>query len=259
MMVNFMGLSGPSGVLPYCYTELILDRQRAKDRTLQSFLDIFHHRLISFFHRAWEKYRFPVTHSLRDEDLFHHHLLDMVGLGTSALNDRQPVPDEVFLHFVGLVARQSRSAVALEQIIGSYFDVPVEIEEFVGGWYRIDAETQCAVGEDDSDSQKLGMGAVVGDEIWDQQSRVRIKLGPMPIEKYRQFLPEGDAYQPLKAIARFFSNDEFDFEVQLILKSEDVPRCQVGADDASAPLLGWVTWLKSAPLTRDPNETILNL
>jgi type VI secretion system protein ImpH len=259
MMVNFMGLTGPQSVLPYPYTELVLEREKAKDRTLQSFLDIFQHRMISFFHRAWEKYRFPVTHSMEGEDLFEHHLRDLIGLGTPGLAHRQSVSDDGLLHFAGLIGRQARSAEALEQVLMAYFDVKVEIEEFVGGWYKIDAATQCEMGEDDSDSQRLGIGAVIGDEIWDQQSRVRVRLGPMSLDQYRQFLPDGSAHESLKAITRFFSNDEFDFEVQLILKSEEVPRCQVGADDAEAPRLGWITWLKSAPLSRDPNETILLL
>ena len=259
MMVNFMGLTGPQAVLPYPYSELVLERQRAKDHALQSFLDIFHHRMVSFFHRAWEKYRFPVTHAMGEKDIFEHHLRDLIGLGTPGMENRQAIEDEGLLHFVALFAQQSRSAVALEQVITAFFEVPVEVEEFTGAWYPLDIATQCELGEEDSDSQKLGWGAVVGDEIWDQQSRVRIKLGPMPLERYQDFLPDGSAFKPMKALTRFFSNDEFDFEIQLILKSEDVPRLEVGAVDATAPRLGWVTWLKSAPLSRDPNETILNL
>jgi len=259
MMVNFMGLTGPLGVLPYCYTELVLEREKARDRSFQSFLDIFHHRMVSLFHRAWEKYRFPATHSTGHEDLFEHHLRDIIGLGTSGLDGRQALADDGLLHFAGLIGRQARSAQALEQILTAYFDVPVEVEEFVGGWYSIDSATQCELGEEDSDSQKLGMGAVVGDEIWDQQSRVRVKLGPMPLAKYRQFLPDGDAYESLKAVTRFFSNDEFDFEIQLILQREEVPRVEIGLGEAGAPRLGWITWLKSVPLSRDPDEAVLNL
>ena len=37
---------------------------------LRDFLDIFNHRLISLFYRAWEKYRFPIAYERRDEDTF---------------------------------------------------------------------------------------------------------------------------------------------------------------------------------------------
>jgi hypothetical protein len=39
MRVNFMGVIGPQGLLPIYYTELVIDRLRAKDRTLRDFLD----------------------------------------------------------------------------------------------------------------------------------------------------------------------------------------------------------------------------
>ena len=259
MKVNFMGLTGPTGILPYAYTELILERLRSKDNSLASFLDIFNHRMISFFYRAWEKYRFPVTYALREEDLFTHHLRDLVGLGTPGLEDRQAVPDEALLHYVGLLAMQTRSATALEGILGDYFEVPVEVEEFVGAWYSLAPGTECRMDEAEGESQCLGGGAVVGDQIWDQQSRARIKLGPMPLVQYREFLPDGSAFESLRAIARFFVNDGVDFEVQLILKREDVPSCQIDLDSAAPPRLGWASWLKSAPLGRDPDDTILNL
>ena len=41
MKINFMGLTGPMGVLPYCYTELIRDRNRLKDYTAEEFFDLF--------------------------------------------------------------------------------------------------------------------------------------------------------------------------------------------------------------------------
>lgn len=259
MKVNFMGLSGPMGVLPYCYSELVLERLRAKDKSLASFLDIFNHRIISFFYRAWEKYRFPVTYYLGDEDLFTHHLLDLIGLGTPGLQERQVVPDDAFLHYVALLGEQSRSPSALEAILRDYFQVPVEIEQFIGAWYRLDPSTQCSMQEDNDDSEQLGRGAIVGDEIWDQRSRVRIKLGPMTLPQYRDFLPDGSAFEPLRAITTFFSNNELDFEAQLFLRQEEVPSCEVGFEGEESPRLGWVTWLKSKPLDRNPGDTILRL
>src|SRR5262249_53650386 len=66
MTVNFLGLTGPSGVLPRCYTErlLIQDRDfRGPERySLRAWFDLFNHRMISLFYRAWEKYRFHLFH-----------------------------------------------------------------------------------------------------------------------------------------------------------------------------------------------------
>jgi len=258
MKVNFMGLTGPSGVLPYAYTELILERLRAKDPALEAFLDIFNHRMISFFYRAWEKYRFPATY-YRGDDIFTHHLLDLIGLGTPGLRHRQAVPDSALLHYTALVGAHARSAEALEAILGGYFEVPVEVEQFAGAWYRLDPSAQCSMSDQDEDSEKLGAGVVVGDEIWDQQSRVRIRVGPLSLEQYTNFLPGGSAHAPLKSLVRFFSNDELDFEVKLVLQREDVPKCEVGSEGAAAPRLGWISWLKSAPLDHNPGDTILNL
>jgi type VI secretion system protein ImpH len=259
MKVNFMGITGPMGVLPYSYTELILERNRAKDHTLESFFDIFNHRAISLFYRGWEKYRFPVTYGVEGRDLFSQHLLDLIGLGTPGLQDRQPLPDQALLHYAGLLGLQSRSAAGLQQMIADYFDVPVEVEQFAGAWYPLAPDTQCCMDEYDSDSQQLGGGAVVGDQVWDQQSRIRLRLGPLTMEQYREFLPEGSGFEPLRAFTRFFSNEEFDFELQLILKREEAPAPEIGLEGDSAMRLGWVSWLKSSAMQRDPDETILNL
>ncbi len=159
MLVNFMGLTGPMGVLPYSYTELILERLKAKDFSLQSFFDIFNHRSISLFYRAWQKYRFPVTYSLNEQDLFTHYLLDLIGLGTEGLQDRQALPDESLLHYVALLGMQSRSAAALEQLIGDYFQVPVECEQFRGAWYALDPATQCSMEDKQSQSEQPACGS----------------------------------------------------------------------------------------------------
>jgi type VI secretion system protein ImpH len=259
MVVNFMGLTGPSGVLPYWYTEHIIERLRAKDDSLPCFLDIFNHRAISFFYRAWSKYRFPVSYNRGDQDRFTKYLLDLIGLGTTGLQERQSVPDEALLHYVALFAEQSRSAEALEGILSDYFRVPVEVEQFTGSWYRLEAPVQCSLADDRDESRQLGGGAVVGDEVWDRQGTVRIKLGPMELSRYSDFLPDGSAFEPLKSITRFFSNGEFDFEVQLLLVRDDVPACDLGSTSEEPPRLGWVSWLKTKTIDRDPGDTILRL
>jgi type VI secretion system protein ImpH len=259
MTVNFMGLTGPSGVLPYAYSELILERARAKDHSLAAFLDLFNHRAISLFYRAWQRSRFPVTYSAGTRDLFTHYLLDLIGLGTTGLRDRQEIEDEALLHYVSLIGMQSRSAAALEQIIGDYFEVPVTIEQFTGAWYALERPTQCEMSEAGSASSQLGAGAVVGDAVWDRQARVRIRLGPLDLERYNDFLPGGSAYPELRAITRFFTNECLDFEVQLVLDRSHAPGIELDFDSGNLARLGWVSWVKTAPMRNDPDDTILTL
>lgn len=260
MMVNFMGLTGPMGVLPRCYTELVRDRARVKDATLRDFFDLFNHRMISLFYQAWEKYRFFVAYERDEKDRFSRYLMSFVGLGTAGLERRQAVADESLLFYCGLFSMRTRSAVALRQVLADYFEVPIEIEQFVGAWRALDPSDQCRMEGGAPHSDQLGMGAIAGDEIWEQQSRVRITLGPLSARQYLSFLPQGDAWEPLRAIATFFAGGEIEFEVKLVLKREEVPPCELREDGGTPPLLGWFSWIKSGPVFgRDPADTVLLL
>ncbi len=256
LAVNFMGTTGCQGPLPHFYTTLILGRLKAGDKTLRDFLDLFHHRMLSFFYQAWEKYRFAVSYERGERDRFSHHLLDLIGLGTPGLQDRLAVPDDAFLYFAGILGQRPHSAGALECLLNDYFEVPVEVVQLLGGWFQLDESSECCLGERETPSEQLGKGAVVGNEVWNQQARARVRLGPLTLDQYLDFLPNGSAYEPLRALLRFWTNGEIDFEVQLILKRDEVPSCELGAEGKELPQLGWVTWMKSKPLGRDPEDTI---
>jgi type VI secretion system protein ImpH len=257
MRVNFMGVTGAKGVLPLYYSALVRERLRARDGSMCAFFDIFNHRAISLFYQAWEKYHFIAAYERRG-DRVTPHLLDLLGLGTQGLAGRQATPDEALIFRCGLVAPLVRSAEALRALLIDYFEVPVEIEQFVGSWNAIDQQTQCRFTGHAISSEQLGLGAVVGDEIWDRQSGVRVRLGPLTLEQYRAFLPEGSAHRPLEALIRFFAGKELDFQVQLVLRRDEVPPCALGEDGPTAPRLGWLTWAKTAPMPRDPDDGILH-
>jgi len=259
MSVNFMGLTGPLGVLPIHYTEFIQRRQAEGDTSARDFLDLFHHRIISLFYRSWQKYHFQTTHARGEHDRLRLYLQNLIGLGHDELLDRQAVEDDSLLFHAGLLTQYPRSAVGCESLLGDYFGVPVRIEQFVGAWYALEVESQTCFRDEDGISENLGGGAVVGDEVWNPQAGLRVVLGPLTLAQYREFLPVGSAYRPLRTLVRFYAGEEFDFELQLILKREEVPSCELGAAQDQAPLLGWVSWSKCDPLSRDPAETILPL
>ena len=256
IIVNFMGLTGPQGVLPLFYTQLIIERVRAKDTAMLAFFDIFNHRAISLFHAAWEKYRFAIAYEREPgQDAISRALLHLIGIGTEGLGARQAVPDQALLFYSGMLSLHPRSSAALRNLLWDYFNVPVEIEQYIGAWYRLDVSTQCRFEKGTTYSEQMGVGVIVGDEIWDQQSGVRIRLGPLTLAQYLDFLPNGTAYQPLKALVRFFGGDQMDFEVQLVLKRDEVPAAELGGQAQ----LAWSTWAKTAAMDRDPSDTILRI
>jgi type VI secretion system protein ImpH len=261
MTVNFMGLTGPEGVLPLCYTEFLMERLQKRDAALAEFFDIFNHRIVSLFYQAWEKYRFLVAYERGEKDTFSQSLGDLIGLGTIGLQKRlEPdLADKSLFYYTGLLAQHPHSAIALEQIVTDYFEVPASVEQFVGTWYRLDKKSQTSLQESDTPYERLGFGTIVGDEVWDQQSMVRIRLGPLSLDQYLAFLPTGAAHKPLCTLVRFYSGDQLDFEVQLVLKADEAPPSELGNEGKTAARLGWVSWMKSAPLGRDPGDTIIRL
>ncbi|MBC7924293.1 MAG: type VI secretion system baseplate subunit TssG [Bryobacteraceae bacterium] len=260
LTLNFMGLTGPAGVLPYCYSELVQERLRAKDDTLAAFYDLFNHRIISLFYQAWERYRFGVVFEREGHDRLSSYLLALLGLGTPGLQDRQDITDRSLLFYAGLLSMQPRSALALESLIGDYFGVPVQVRDFVGSWQFLSPEDRTSVEEHEAFGSQLGKTAVVGDSIWDEQSRIRVKLGPLKRLRYLEFLPDGVSWRPLRALVDFFCNRETEVELQLILASEDVPECDLDEQSEQGPRLGWFTWIKSQPeFDRSPEDTILLL
>ena len=260
MEVSFMGLVGNSGVLPLHYTRLVLSEEKSGKGGLREFLDIFQHRLVSLFYRAWEKGRFFVPFERGEGDPVSARLLEMIGLGNRHLRGRIGIPDEDLLFYAGLLGVQQRSAIGLERIIEDYLQVPVEVQQFVGSWYPLSEESQCRLDDEvDENSPCLGEHTVVGDEIWDPQARARIRIGPLRRERYEDFLPGGEAHGKLKALTTFFGDGQIDFEAQIILAREDVPSVVLGGDDAEGTPLGWCSWIRTRPFERDADETTLTL
>ncbi len=248
MTVAFMGLTGPLGVLPSHITELVAERVRYKDTALWEFLDLFNHRFISLFYRAWERYRFTVAYERGAHDSFTGYLFNLVGMGTRGLKGRLGSPDEALLYYGGLIAQRPHSASATAAILGDYFGVPARLEPFTGQWLNLDDDSICRLGVANSE---LGFGTIVGTRVWDDQSKFRICFGALAFKEFSALLPSGADFRPAIELTRFIAGNELDFDVQLLLKREEAPACKLTMDDASRPQLGWTTWLKTRDFTQD--------
>ncbi len=256
MTVAFMGLTGPLGALPTPYTELVMERARFKDRALWEFLDLFHHRMVSLFYRAWEKYRFPVAYERSRSDKFTGYLFSLIGMTTDGLKNRQVFPDIALLLYSGLIGQRPHSAATFRSILADYFRTPVQIDQFQGQWLEIDEESLTCLGKANCG---LGVNAILGSRLWDQQSKFRVRFGPLDFSSFFSFLPPGEWHKPAGELVRFLAGMEFDFDFQLVLKKEEVPACALNSQPGQQAMLGWTTWLKTMPTQQDDPQVLLNL
>src|SRR5947199_303842 len=131
---------------------------------LDDFLDIFNHRFISLFYRAWEKYRFPIAYERGGDDAFSRHLYSLIGMGTAGLQKQLGISDEILLYYAGLLSQRPRAAIALEGLLQDYFGVPVEVEQFTGEWFLMNVDALTCLGAGGQNNQ-LGVNAALWKRI----------------------------------------------------------------------------------------------
>lgn len=276
MTVAFLGLTGPSGVLPRHYTEHTIARQQARDRATQDFLDLFNHRLLALFWRAWAKYRPDIGREfdVRNGPLrYLHHL---VGLGTPALQARlsAPVdtphgtrprlPGAATAYFAGIISQRPHGAAALSQVVGDAVGAPVTVDGCFGTWQALPPEALTRLGHR---AALLGDGAVLGRRYWDRQTTLQVRIGPIDRARFRALLPGAvgatAGAQPLlrdvAELARFLTGLALDLRIRLLLHARDVPPLALGAATADRPRLGWNTWLAGRRDARPADDCTFHL
>ena len=259
MDMAFFGLTGAGGALPEHYTQLLIRLEREKDRGMRDFFDLFNHRLVSHLFRAWEKYRLPTAYERarstdERDDPITRALFSLVGLGTDGLRDRLPFGDELFLHFGGVFAEQRRSAQSLGRLLTEYFGVPVCIAQFQGRWLplrREDLSALASPGHPRFGNNGLGETTILGSRVWDVQGKIRVHVGPLDFDQYSEFTPSGRSLEELECLVRSAIGLELDFDVQVALRRDEVPACQLGAGTERPGQLGWNTWLRTRPFDED--------
>ncbi|MEJ0035907.1 MAG: type VI secretion system baseplate subunit TssG [Gammaproteobacteria bacterium] len=228
------GLFGPNGALPLHLTELAYERRRQKeDETVVDFLNLFQHRLISLFYRAWADSEPAVSLDRPESDRFRAYVGSLFGLAPDSAHDADAVPDFAKLNRAGRFAAQARSADGLEAVLADYFGIPVEVRPFSGAWLDIPADLHSRLGE-----QQLGMSTTLGASTWQCQHKFEIVLGPLQRDSFSDFLPGARGLTELHALVRLYTNDEWAWQVRLLMRDADLPGMRLGgagARGASTP------------------------
>jgi type VI secretion system protein ImpH len=252
MFVRLFGLMGPNAPLPSHVTEFILDRIiNSKDRTHARFLDIFNHRFVSLFYRAWAVAQKTVDFDRPEDSRFATYIGSLFGVGMSSLYNRDSVPDWAKLHFSGRLAGQTKNAEGLHAIIEGFFGIRTTIEEFCGFWMRLPKTNQCRLGESPS-TGLIGVNAIAGTRKYETQMKFRVRLGPMKAADLERMLPGGPSFKRLKDWVLNYVGYEFRWDVQCVVEAKEVPSATLGVSGR----LGLSCWLKSKEFTQDAEDPI---
>ena len=235
VFVKFLGLLGPQGALPLTTTEESLAWYLMRDDAFPRFLDVFNHRFIQLFFRAWADSRPVAQHDRPKDDRFIAYIGSMIGIGTPLHANLDAVPDPAKLCFAGVIAPQAKSASRLRSFISGLFGVQVEVEEFVGSWLPFDAADRSALGQANSEIGSMSIGA----SIFSVQDKIRIRIYNKNMAQYQRFLPTGDLCEPLADAVFFYIGDQLEWETELALPAGEVVPVRLGTFGQ----LGWTSWM----------------
>ena len=237
----FIGMFGPNGPLPLHVTEYARDRSRHhRDKAMSRFIDMFHHRIVSLFYSAWAQSQPTVQFDRPAEDRFAMYVGSLFGLGPPSLRNADAMQHLSKLGFAGHLSSLPRHVSGLISLLGGYFNVPTRVVEYIAHWMKIPQTDLVRLGED-STKGRLGVDTVIGERVWQRQDKFRVILGPLSLQQYESFLPDGSSFQSLVSVVRNYVGLEYLWETNLILAKDEKPVTCLGKSGA----LGWTSWLKT--------------
>ena len=250
---RFMGLLGSHGPMPLYVTEHVRDRLRnGNDAAPARFLDLFHHRMLALFYRAWGESQPAVQHDRPSQDRF------AAWLGaTSGVAVQRPEPGGIEgsdprlqqsaqLFHAGFLGTRSRHPEGLCKIIAAQLEAPVRLCQHVAQRIVIsDADrlplrsTRSSLGISGPRANGLGLNATAGRYVWDRQFKFRLEIGPLTFARFNAMLPGGAGWQNLSDWVDRYVGRDLVWEAELRLAQADVPAPRLGR----RVRLGMTAWI----------------
>ncbi|WP_347330433.1 type VI secretion system baseplate subunit TssG [Marinimicrobium locisalis] len=269
LQCNAFGLDGAVGPLPFHYTELLLERQKAKDPALARFLDLFNHRSASLYWRAASKYKLPLEyerarrHRGHGKTIDRHTevLLSLLGLSPRLLRDSGELPAEALIYYGGLLSQQVKTASNLEQMVRGYFRVPAKVTEFSGTWCDVLPSMRCrlpTLTEPKGQNNCLGRSTLLGQKSWLAQNKVDLTIGPLDQTQYQRFAPGSRALKALNELSSLYLGVDNQFDITLDVKTSALPR-DMALGGGAPSRLGWDSRLPQSIYRAPSSEETLKI
>ncbi len=242
---NFMGLYGVNSPLPPYIPEMIAQAYQDPD-PLRDLLDLFNHRLVSLYYRAWKKNHPAASMDPAAPDRLTVALCALIGQEPGAPDRDWIVAPGRLVRYAGLLMGRNRPAGGLEAIISDYFGIEqVKVHPFLHRRIRLHPWETSRLGASGRNN-RLGRSLVLGEWVDDRAGQFRLSLGPLALENFQKLQPGQPAFNELVFLVNFYTRHQLDFQLELILDREDVRPLVLSAKWGLNPL-GRYSWLGRPP------------
>lgn len=241
LTINFLGLGGIQGSLPTPYTEMLVERLRNKDTGFKNFLDIFNHRLASFWHRMRKKIVLGIAQVRPEATPVGKTFLDLVGIDSDFLRNRLAVPDQALLAQAAVFWRRPRSLIGLQRLLQTYFGMPIIVSQFQGGWHVAQKRDWTRIGiRETGQHQVLGKSAVLGKRSWNQTAGIAVHIPPLNYKQFVHFRKETALeFLALRDLIFFYIGEGEQVHLTFSLQREHIIPMQLNGQFE----LGRTTWM----------------
>lgn len=240
---RFFGLFGPNGPLPTHLTEYARDRAvNGRDPTFLAFANMLTHRMMSLLYRSWTTGQPSASYDRGAGGRFEGKVAAIAGVMGKGLRDRDAMPDAARSHFAAYLSAGPRHAEGLVAMVQAFFRAPVSLQQFVGSWLDLEPGDRWQLGA----AAGLGRATSIGTRVWSRSAKFRLRIGPLSLTDYQRLLPGSASVARLTSIVRAYVGDALDWDVNLVLRGDQVPRAVLGGDTR----LGQTSWIGR----RDPSR-----
>jgi type VI secretion system protein ImpH len=258
LSVNFIGLGGIQGPLPTPYTELLIERLRHKDTSLKDFLDIFNHRLASFWHRMRKKIVLGIAQVRPDETPVGKAFLDLVGIESNSIRNHLAVSDHSLLSFAPAFWKRPRSLIGLQRLLRSYFNMPIRVSQYQGAWQVAPEKDWTRIGvRETAQHHILGKSTVLGRRSWHQTAGITVHIPPLTYNQFIRFQQETALeYMALRDLTYFYIGEGSEVHLTFSLRREEIESTRLN----HTFVLGRTTWItrgNGKGISHDPEVRLL--
>lgn len=253
-----LSLAGANGPLPLPFTEIVLERNAARDHATAEFLDIFNHRFLAFLYRSRKKHHMGLNWSSPQSSSIAACLDSLSSLG---LNSGDPAFPQhtTWLRHAGLLGGAPRSMAGLLAMLSDRLGLAVSGRQFCGKWRNLEVrDVTLLSNRGHHRAPRLGRTAVLGKRVWDQSAGITLEFSSLSLHRLRRLLRGEAEYELVRWMVRRYLQQDLDVDIVLQMNASDHQPAVLGRKE---PLrLGWTSWLvSSTPGTRPLTPARLKL